>query len=142
MDSAGTGNWETSYASDTLVVDVTEPNTTLTAYTPDPSNDNTLTYSGQATDTTTNIAAIQYRVDGVSWVNVTGFTSGKNVSFTFTTSALSDGSHTIETRAKDNAGNWETTYPSDTLVVDVTEPNTTLTAYTPDPSSDNTPTRD
>jgi hypothetical protein len=37
--------------------------------------------------------------------------------FTFTVPQLSDGSHTIEVRALNTAGNWETTYPSDNITI-------------------------
>ncbi len=85
--------------------DITTPKVALTAYLPDPTVDNTPTYSGSATDTRTNIVDIEYRVDSDSWTDVDTFTPAKNVNFTFTTPALSDGLHTIYARAYDAAGN-------------------------------------
>ncbi len=89
-----------------IVKDTTVPTVTLTAYLPDPTTDNTPTYSGSAADTYTNIVDIEYRVDSGSWTDVDSFTPAKNVSFTFTTPALTDGLHTIYARAYDAAGNY------------------------------------
>ncbi len=103
----------------TLVVrtDTTIPTVTLKEYLPDPASDNTPTYSGSAADTRTNIVDVEYRVDDGSWTDVDTFTPDKNVNFTFTTSALTGGAHTIYVRAYDAAGNISPT-ASDTLTVD------------------------
>ncbi|MDI6793415.1 MAG: hypothetical protein QME81_11210, partial [bacterium] len=131
---------ETTPDSGTLVIDITPPHTTnLSNYTD--TNDNTPTYFGQATDTLTNIVDIEYRVEGattIPWTDVDTFSLSKNVNFKFTTSALNDGSNTISTRAKDSATNIEISYASDTLLVDVTPPNTTLSNY--GDTNDSTPT--
>jgi hypothetical protein len=104
--------------SRTLAVakDTTLPTVSLTAYSPDPTGDNTPTYSGSAADTRTNIVDIEYCVDSGTWTDVNAFTPAKNVNFTFTTSTLSDGTHTIYARACDAAGNVSATV-SDTLTV-------------------------
>ncbi|MEW6605843.1 MAG: Ig-like domain-containing protein [bacterium] len=131
-------NWS-SFVSDILVVDTTPSNIILNPYTPNPTNDNTPTYTGTATDTMTKIKVIEYQVDGGTWKPVNLFSEALSVPFTFTTGPLSDGHHTITVRAKDEAGNWGTSTP-DTLVVDTTPPNVVLAPYTPDPTNDNTPT--
>ena len=97
------------------------PVVTLPAYSPDPTSDSTPTYSGTATDATTNVVDIEYRVDGGAWTDVDAFIQSLTVSFTFTTPALADGARLIEVRAKDEAGNWSTIV-SDMLTVDTTPP--------------------
>jgi hypothetical protein len=113
----------------------TFPETSLTPYSPDPTSDNTPTYTGSATvqpltnqnphgqgnDVTTNtIAAVEYRVDGGTWTwaDPTDGTYDSAVeSYTFTTPPLNDGTHTIETRASNSIGNSDQTPASDTLTV-------------------------
>jgi hypothetical protein len=53
---------------------------------------------------------------------------------------LSDGSHTLQARAKDASGNVDPTPVSLQFNVDTTPPNTTITSYPADPSDDSTPT--
>ncbi len=99
-----------------IVRDTTAPSVTLTEYLPDPTTDNTPTYSGSAVDTYTNIVDIEYCVDSGLWADVDLFTPAMSVNFTFTTPALTDGLHTIYVRAYDAAGNVSVTV-SDTLTV-------------------------
>ena len=109
--------------------DVLESNTVLNPYTPDPTNDNTPTYTGTASDSSSNIQAVQYRIDGGSWQNAQpsdGSFNSPNEGFTFTPSAVADGTHTFETRAQDAAGNWETSYAPDTLRIDTVPPSATV----------------
>ena len=111
------------------------PSSTLYAYLPDPTNDNTLTYTGTSTTTTTypnnnpwrrnditinKITSVQYRVDGGSWISAMpsdGTFDSSIEDFTFTTPELSYGTHTMEVRALNTAGNWETSYVSDILTI-------------------------
>jgi len=113
----------------------TFPETTLNAYTPDPTNDNTPTYTGSATvqpmnnqnphgpknDVTTNtIGAVEYRVDGGTWMWVNaddGIYDEAVETYSFTTLPLTEGTHTIETRALNSVGNSDQTPASDTLTV-------------------------
>lgn len=113
----------------------TEPETSLTPYTPDPSPDPTPTYTGSATvqpmtnnnpngpgnDVTTNIlAAVEFRVDGGAWIYadpVDGTYDDPIEAYTFTTPPLADGTHTIEARAYNILGNVDPTPASDTLTV-------------------------
>jgi hypothetical protein len=119
------------------------PTASLTAYTPDPTNDDTPTYTGSASVgfypnqlspgynvTVNRIAGAQYRVDGGSWQACTAsdgtFDSGTEA-FTFTTATLSGGSHTFEVRATDTAGNvTQPAYSSDGLTI--TSHSVTVTA--------------
>jgi hypothetical protein len=112
------------------------PTSTLKAYSPDPTNDNTPTYTGRSTTsvrypnanpygsrhaiTINKIKDVQYRVDGGSWTSalpVDGIFDSSIEDFTFTTPALSYGTHTMEVRALNTAGNWETSYVSDILTI-------------------------
>lgn len=114
------------------------PTSTLNAYSPDPTNDNTPTYTGRSTTserypnnnpygsrhaiTINKIKDVQYRVDGGSWISalpVDGIFDSNIEYFTFTTPALLSGTHTMEVRALNTAGNWETSYVSDILTVAV-----------------------
>lgn len=112
------------------------PTSELNVYTPDPTNDNTPTYTGSSTtiltypnlnpygeghNITINIIAdVQYRVDAGMWINASpaeGLFDSSMESFTFTVPQLSDGIHTIWARALNSAGNWELAYASDNLTV-------------------------
>jgi len=113
----------------------TNPETTLNAYTPDPTSDPTPIYSGSATvqplnnnnphgpknDVSTNsIALVEYRVDGGTWTYASpsdGTFDDAIESFTFTTPPLSDGTHTIEARATNSVGNKDLSPSSDTITV-------------------------
>jgi len=115
-NSDNSNDYKTGSRTLAVVRDTTAPKVTLTAYLPDPTTDNTPFYSGSAADTYTNIVDIGYCIDSGSWANVDAFTPAKNVSFTFTTPALTDGLHTIYVRAYDAAGNISATV-SDILTV-------------------------
>jgi len=114
----------------------TNPETTLTPYSPDPTSDNTPTYTGSSTvvpypnnnpkgpknDVTINfIASIEYRVDGGTWrIDVSpddGQWDEAVETYTFTTPPLSIGNHIIEARAIDSVSNVDPTPASDTLGV-------------------------
>jgi len=53
------------------VSDTTPPSVTITALTPDPTNDNTPTFTGTATDTSSNISSVEYKIDDGSWTAAT-----------------------------------------------------------------------
>src|SRR5205807_2039222 len=57
-----------------------------------------------------------------------------------TTASLTDGSHSFDVRAIDQAGNTDPTPASHTWTVDLTAPQTTIDASTSSPSNDATPT--
>ncbi|MEW5847124.1 MAG: Ig-like domain-containing protein [Bacteroidota bacterium] len=118
-------------ASDTMTFtyDTTDPTITLNAVAPDPTTDNTPTLTGNAVDTLTNIASVEYEIDGSgTWIAATasdGTFDELDEDYTFTTAVLTDGTHTIKTRATDQAGNVvdEGNYVSDIFVVDTTDPD-------------------
>jgi len=105
--------------------DLEAPSVTLTEFLPDPTNDNTPTYQGTATD---NIAVqtIEYRIDGGPWQTsgVKPFAPAPTVNFEFTTIPLPDGMRSIQVRASDGSGNFATKV--DLLTVDTAPPVTVL----------------
>jgi len=111
---------ETDFTYWSLGIATSPPHTTLNPYSPDPTSDNTPTYSGTTSDATIldNVVDIEYRVDGGPWMEVDPFVPATSVSFTFTTQPLADGLHVIEVRAEDAMGHWENSYASDELTVD------------------------
>jgi hypothetical protein len=126
----------------------TNPQTFLTPYSPDPTSDDTPTYNGSATvvpmknnnpygpknDVSINtIDSVQYRVDSGSWLSTTakdGTFDDHEEDFTFTTSSLSHGAHTIEAFAKNSVGNIDSTPASDTITIDVEPDDPTITGTT------------
>jgi hypothetical protein len=114
-------------------LDTIEPNTSLTPYSPDPTTDTTPTYHGTASDNATPVIYVQYRVDGSEdWIDVP-VTPGLSVEFNFTLT-LSAGVHLIEVRARDEAGNWETTYASDEITIEIPAPPPRDTTPPPAPT--------
>ena len=88
----------------------------ITALTPDPTSDNTPTFTGTATDTLSNIAGVEYKVDAGSWTAATasdGTFDSLSEGYTFTTAALADGAHTVYVRATDAAPTPNTTVEAD-----------------------------
>lgn len=137
-----------SYSSNgSVAVDTTAPTVSVTALSTDPTADTTPTFSGTATDATTALTAIQFQVDSTSgsWTACTaddGTIDETSETFTCTSAALSDGAHTIYIRATDSASNTTalSDYATDGFTVDATTPTISLTAISPDPTSDSTPT--
>ncbi len=123
-----------TWVGDSVTVqDATPPSVTITALTPDPTNDDTPTFTGTATDTSSNISSVEYKVDGGSWTAATagdGAFDSLSEGYTFTTAELSDGGHTVYVRATDSATNTtaEANYASDSFTVDATAPSVTSTA--------------
>ena len=109
------------------VSDSTPPSVIITALTPDPTNDNAPTFTGTATDTSSNISSVEYKVDDGSWTVATasdGAFDSLSEGYTFTTAALSDGAHTVYVRATDSATNTtaEADYASDSFTVQTVIP--------------------
>jgi hypothetical protein len=107
--------------------DITPPTVTIVALSPDPTEDNTPTFTGTATDTESNISSVEYRVDSGSWALATASDDAFDEiseEYTFTTSTLADGAHTVYVRATDAASNTtaEDDYDSDSFTVDTTAP--------------------
>jgi len=123
-----------TWVGDSVTVqDTTPPSVTITVLTPDPTNDNTPTFTGTAIDASSNINSVEYKVDDGSWTAATagdGAFDSLGEDYTFTTAELSDGAHTVYVRATDAAANTtaEANYASDSFTVDTTPPSVTSTS--------------
>jgi surface-anchored protein len=105
VDGAGhASNWSSSW----FVTDTVPPTVTLTQTPQSPTGQTTLSYAGTATDATTNVVLVEYRINQGNWVSVSGITPAKTVSFSFTIENVAPGQYTVEVRAKDAAGNVST----------------------------------
>jgi len=102
-------NFTTGVVPDTIPPSVTVSDIVTTT-------DTTPTFTGTATDTQSNIASVEYRVDSGSWVAATasdGTFDSLSEGYTFTTSVLSIGEHTVYVRATDAASPPNTTLEAD-----------------------------
>jgi hypothetical protein len=121
-DAASNTTAEAGYATDSFTVDTGAPSVTIVALSPDPTTDNTPTFTGTATDSLSNISRVEYKVDSGSWALATasdGAFDETSEGYTFTTAALSDGAHTVYVRATDAAYNVtaEAGYATDSFTV-------------------------
>jgi len=117
------------------ILDVAPP-ATLNTYSPDPTEDETPTYTGSASvgffpnqnpwyagpDVTLNqLAGVQYRIDGGDWQAceaTDGAFDGGDETYTFTVPGLGSGTYMFEARAEDTSGNFTATpYPNDSLTI-------------------------
>jgi hypothetical protein len=119
-----------------LVVTVPDndpPVMTINPLSPDPTNDNTPTFTGTAVDALSTIASVEYEVGAGSWrawtaaTPVDGAFDSLSEEYTFTIPALADGGYTVYVRATDSIGNTNTeaSYASDSFTVDTTAPTIT-----------------
>src|SRR5262249_4917280 len=121
------GNVDATPASFTWVVDTAAPNTTITASPPNPTNQRT----GDFAFTSSELGSrFECRIDSGAFVACTS---------PFSTGTLAEGSHTFQVRAIDAAGNVDPTPASFTWVVDLTAPDTTITASPANPSNNSSP---
>jgi len=120
------------------VSDTIAPTVTIVALTPDPTNDNTPTFTGTATDTESNISSVEYRVGTGAWRSWTAASATDGAfdelseGYTFTIPTLADGGYTIYVRATDAASNTtaEADYATDSFTVDATAPTVSSTSPT------------
>jgi hypothetical protein len=71
--------------------------------------------------TVATLDAVECRVDAGPWTTATptdGAFDGYVESFQWTAPTLAAGTHIVEARAHDSVGNWSTSFPKDTVVVD------------------------
>jgi predicted alpha-1,2-mannosidase len=125
----------------TFVIDTVPPAVpTLVPFTPDPTTDNTPTLGWGVV-----VGAVFYHIQ---IDNDAGFLSPRLVddntltASTFTpVAALPDGTIFWRVMARDNVGNWSAFSAADNFVIDTVPPAVpTLVPFTPDPTTDNTPT--
>ena len=119
-----TATWTADLVS---VSDSTAPSVVITVLTPDPTSDDTPTFTGTATDTGSNISSVEYKVDDGSWTAATasdGTFDSLSEGYTFTTAALADGEYTVYVRATDAVSNTtaEADYASDGFTVQSVTP--------------------
>lgn len=110
-DAAG----NTATATRSFTVDTTPPSTTIDSGPTGLTNDPTPTFGFSASE---GGSSFQCRVDSDPFASCTSPS---------TTSALSDGPHTFEVRATDQAANTDQTPASRSFTVDTQAPNTTIT---------------
>jgi len=126
----------------------TFPNTILSTYSPDPTNDSNLTYTGTVAEipypnhnpkgngknvTINTIVNVEYRVNSSDWLNASatdGSFDEAEENYTFTTSPLSSGTHLIEVRGINLVGNMETSFADDVVAVDTVPPKISITSPT------------
>jgi hypothetical protein len=108
------------------IADTTPPAVTITPLSPDPTENGTPTFTGNASDES-NIVAVEYRVDDGDWTEATasdGAFDSPAEDYTFTTASLADGEHTVYVRATDSADNTtaEVDYASDSFTIQPVSP--------------------
>ncbi len=139
--------WRDTDSDGILDILDTFPDTKLNPYFPDPAQNATLVYTGSVTEipypnnnpygtgrdiTINTIVNVQFRIDTDTWNNANatdGVFDEATEAFTFTTSPLSPGTRSLETRGINSVGNIETSYSSDTVTIKDINPPTTLNDY-------------
>lgn len=122
------------------------PSVALAIFSPNPTRQTSLTFSGTAAITQGTIQLVEYTItDGVSWLATQpqdGNFNGKDEHFAFTISNLKEGKYTIKVRAKSAAGVFtqEGSYASQTITIATTPPKVTLDKISPNPTKNQTPT--
>lgn len=103
------------------VVDLTAPTITMAGYPSDPTNNSQPEFTGNTTDAMTNISKIEYKVDDSSWVTVGSSYLVKSTNYSFASTSLGDGQHTIYVRSQDSKNNTNSPV-SYTFTVDTQAP--------------------
>ncbi len=122
------GNVDATPARRAFTVDIAAPETTITGGPSGPTRYASATFTFRSNEPTSKF---ECRVDGRAFAACPS---------TYTTAALPEGGHTFEVRAIDPAGNVDATPGSRTFAVDLTAPETTITAGPSGPTRDDTPT--
>jgi hypothetical protein len=122
IDNAG--NRDSSPDSYTWFLDAIEPTTNITLNPPNPTNNQSAIFNFSGNDTGgSGVAGFECKLDGGSF----NFCNSGTVTYP----GLSEGSHTFQVRAVDNAGNRDSSPVSYTWLIDLTDPTTTITPPTP-----------
>jgi len=149
--------WQDSNANGILDPVDTNPQASLNAHTPNPTQETVLTYTGSVVDvpwdsptrhdvTINTIVRVEYRVNNGDWQQATatdGAFDSAGEEFAFTLSDLGYGRYNIEVRAVNSVGNVSATYATDSVLVvpaGWSGPFTTLVPYQPDPTTKPCPT--
>ena len=122
-------DWAGNTASDSFIwtVDLTNPDTAITAHPSDPSNSANASFSFTGSDPGgSGVAGFECQIDGGGY---SACTSPKSYA------GLSEGSHTFDVRAIDSVGNVDGTPASFTWVVDTTAPDTIIDTAPADPGN-------
>jgi hypothetical protein len=133
------GNWG-SLGSASLTVDNDGPVISGLGLNPNPTNGLVaVAINATADDSTTgnsNVVAGEYQLDGGGWEPMLVAPSGSPVAGLSATipaeTGLTEGSHLVEVRALDEAGNWTTVPGTALLVVDTTGPVVLSASLSPD----------
>ena len=110
------GNTDGTPASQTWTIDLSAPDTTITAGPVDPTNSTSASFSFTSTEAG---STFECKLDGAAFAACTN-----PQSYT----GLTAGSHTFQVHAIDPAGNVDATAASRSWVVDLTPPDTTITS--------------
>ena len=121
-------NGASASTDNTVVYDATAPSTTILTNPTNPTASTSATFTFSGTDTGTGVASFECELDGG------GFSACASPA---TFNSLSDGGHTFQVRAIDNAGNVDATPDSFAWVVDSAAPDTTITGSPSDPTTSN-----
>ena len=111
------GNTDATPASHTWTIDLTAPDTTIDSAPSNPSGNTTPTLAFSSSEPG---STFECRIDSGSW---TSCSSPDSLS-----PALTEGSHTFDVRAIDQAGNADPTPASHTWIIDSGAPSVTITA--------------
>jgi hypothetical protein len=117
------GNTDPSPASHTWTIDTTAPNTSITSAPANPTNQTDATFAFTSTEAG---STFECTLDGAAFA---ACTSPK------TYTGLAAGAHTFEVRATDPAGNTDFSPASFTWTIDLTAPDTTITAVPSSPTN-------
>jgi hypothetical protein len=129
-DIAGNDNTAATSADNSITYDTTAPTITLDSFV-SPTRDNTPTFTGTVGDNIA-ISSVTVTIDGTDFL--ASFSGG---TWSFTTSTLTDGTHTIKAKATDTSGNNAST-TIENFVVDTLKP--TVPTVNLLSTNDNTPT--
>ena len=114
------------------------PSVNLNVYSPDPTNNQSLSFSGSATIDQGSIRRVEYSItEGAEWLNA----QLNGGSFSFTTPPLAEGAHAILVRAQSAADIYtrSDSYASDMVTVITTPPQIAFNEFEQNPTNDTTP---
>lgn len=122
------------------------PSVVLNPYSPNPTNQASLTYIGKANIEQGTISAVEFSIDASpNWQQAHPTDksyNSRNENFTFTAQSLSEGEHTILVRAKSSANIYtqESLYEISDVTVITTKPIVLLEPIPQDPTKNQNPT--